>query len=90
MRGSGLFDSDKPIRKDTKTELHDSVHKERPRQSSTTSSFSTGVRSRASKKSFLSKDLDPLRPHIRTFGERAVTFTACSECGGTRLSESAR
>ena len=38
----------------------------------------------------LSKDVDALQPHIRAFVERAVTFTTCPECGGTRLSEAAR
>jgi excinuclease UvrABC ATPase subunit len=38
----------------------------------------------------LSKDVDSLQPHIRAFVERAVTFTTCPECGGTRLSEAAR
>ena len=41
-------------------------------------------------KSMLSKDLDALQPHIRAFVEPAVTFTACPECGGTRLNEPAR
>src|SRR6185295_8242759 len=41
-------------------------------------------------KSFLSKDPDALQPHIRAFVDRAVTFTACPDCGGTRLSEGAR
>src|SRR5207249_11432207 len=41
-------------------------------------------------KSMLSKDVDSLQPHIRAFVERAVTFTTCPECGGTRLSEAAR
>jgi excinuclease UvrABC ATPase subunit len=41
-------------------------------------------------KSFLSKDVDALQPHIRAFVDRAVTFTACPECGGSRLSEAAR
>jgi excinuclease UvrABC ATPase subunit len=41
-------------------------------------------------KSFLSKDLDAMQPHIRAFVERAVTFTACPECYGTRLSKAAR
>src|SRR5881628_1364026 len=31
-----------------------------------------------------------MQPHIRAFVDRAVTFTACPECGGTRLSEAAR
>ncbi|MEP7361426.1 MAG: excinuclease ABC subunit UvrA, partial [Chloroflexota bacterium] len=41
-------------------------------------------------KSMLSKDVEALRPHIRAFVERAVTFTACPECAGTRLSAAAR
>src|SRR3712207_4291346 len=31
-----------------------------------------------------------MQPHIRAFVERAVTFTACPECGGSRLNEAAR
>ena len=38
----------------------------------------------------LSKDVDSLQPHVRAFVERAVTFTTCPECGGTRLAEAAR
>ena len=38
----------------------------------------------------LSKDVDSLQPHIRAFVERAVTFTTCPECDGTRLNEGAR
>ena len=41
-------------------------------------------------KSFLSKDVDAMQPHIRAFVERAVTFTRCPDCGGTRLNEAAR
>src|SRR5688500_10479362 len=41
-------------------------------------------------KSMLSKDVDAMQPHIRAFVERAVTFTTCPECGGTRLNEAAR
>ncbi|MEO7422135.1 MAG: ATP-binding cassette domain-containing protein, partial [Ornithinibacter sp.] len=41
-------------------------------------------------KSMLSKDVDSLQPHIRAFVERAVTFSTCPECQGSRLSEEAR
>jgi excinuclease UvrABC ATPase subunit len=41
-------------------------------------------------KSFLSKDVDAMQPHIRAFVDRAVTFRECPECGGTRLSAAAR
>jgi excinuclease UvrABC ATPase subunit len=40
-------------------------------------------------KSMLSKDLDAMQPHVRRFVERAVTFTTCPDCGGTRLSKEA-
>src|SRR6478609_525040 len=40
-------------------------------------------------KSMLSKDLDAMQPHVRRFVERAVTFTTCPECKGTRLSQEA-
>ena len=38
----------------------------------------------------LSKDREAMQPHIRAFVDRAVTFTACPDCGGTRLNEGAR
>ncbi|PKW27587.1 ATP-binding cassette domain-containing protein [Phycicoccus duodecadis] len=41
-------------------------------------------------RSMLSKDLEAMQPHVRRFVERAVTFTACPDCGGTRLSAEAR
>src|SRR5690606_34927 len=41
-------------------------------------------------KSFLSKDLEAMQPHVRAFVQRAITFRTCPECGGTRLNEAAR
>ncbi len=41
-------------------------------------------------KSILSKDVEAMQPHIRAFVERAVVFTTCPDCGGTRLNEGAR
>jgi excinuclease UvrABC ATPase subunit len=40
-------------------------------------------------KSLLSKDRDSVQPHIRAFIDRAVTFTQCPECHGTRLNAAA-
>src|SRR3712207_4625486 len=40
-------------------------------------------------KSMLSKDVEALQPHVRRFVERAVTFTTCPDCGGTRLTREA-
>ncbi|MGZ5401297.1 MAG: excinuclease ABC subunit UvrA, partial [Nocardioides sp.] len=40
-------------------------------------------------KSMLSKDVDAMQPHVRRFVERAITFTTCPDCDGTRLSQEA-
>jgi excinuclease UvrABC ATPase subunit len=87
---SGFFDGSKPIKDFTKKELDDFLYKE-------------GVKVRINginltyeglvpkiQKSMLSKDVESLQPHIRAFVERAVTFSTCPECGGTRLNEAAR
>ena len=87
---SGFFDPDKPIRKYTKTELHDLLHKEPTRMKIAGINMTyEGLIPRV-QNSFLSKDREGMQPHIRAFVDRAVTFTACPECGGTRLSEAAR
>jgi excinuclease UvrABC ATPase subunit len=41
-------------------------------------------------KSMLSKDIEALQPHIRAFVQRAITFSTCPDCEGTRLTELAR
>jgi excinuclease UvrABC ATPase subunit len=41
-------------------------------------------------RSMLSKDIDSLQPHIRAFVERAVAFTVCPECHGSRFNAGAR
>jgi excinuclease UvrABC ATPase subunit len=89
-RGCGLFDPDKPIAKYTKRELRDLLHKE-PTKIKVDGINLTyeGLIPKISK-SMLSKDVDSLQPHVRAFVERAVTFTTCPECDGTRLSEQAR
>ena len=88
--GCGFFDPDKPIRKYTKTELHDLLHKEPTKIKVDGINLTYEGLIRRIQKSMLSKDVDALQPHVRAFVERAVTFTACLECGGTRLSEAAR
>jgi len=88
--GCGFFDPDKPIRKFTKKELHDLLHKEPTKIKVDGINLTYEGLIPRIQKSMLSKDVDSLQPHIRAFVERAVTFTTCSECGGTRLSEAAR
>jgi len=88
--GCGFFDPDKPIRKYTKKELHDLLHKEPTKIKVDGINLTYEGLIPKIGKSFLSKDVDALQPHIRAFVERAITFTVCPECDGTRLSEAAR
>jgi excinuclease UvrABC ATPase subunit len=89
-RGCGYFDPDKPIAKFTKRELHDLLYKEATRiKVENVNVTYEGLIPRL-QKSTLSKDVDSLQPHVRAFVERAVTFSVCPDCDGTRLSETAR
>jgi excinuclease UvrABC ATPase subunit len=90
FRGCGFFDPDKPIRRYTKKERHDLLRKEPTKIKVEGINLTYEGLIPKIQKSFLSKDVDALQPHVRAFVERAVTFTACPECGGTRLSEAAR
>jgi excinuclease UvrABC ATPase subunit len=90
FRGCGFFDPDKPIRKFNKKELHDLLYKEPTKIKIEGINLTfTGVIP-AIQKSFLTKDVEAMQPHIRAFVERVVTFQTCPECEGTRLSKEAR
>jgi len=88
--GSGYFDMDKPIGKYTKKELHDLLYRE-PTKIKVEGINLTyeGVIPKI-QKSMLAKDVDAMQPHIRAFVERAITFTTCPDCDGTRLGKEAR
>jgi excinuclease ABC A subunit len=88
--GCGFFDPDKPIKKFTKKELGDLLHKEPTKIKVDGVNLTYEGLIPRIQKSMLSKDIDSLQPHIRAFVERAVTFTTCPECDGTRLSAEAR
>jgi excinuclease UvrABC ATPase subunit len=90
FRGCGFFDADKPIRKFTKKELHDLLYREPTKIKVDGINLTYAGLIPTIQKSYLSKDVDSMQPHIRAFVERAVTFTTCPECDGTRLNEAAR
>ncbi|MUL79416.1 excinuclease ABC subunit UvrA [Mycolicibacterium sp. CBMA 226] len=90
FNGCGFFDPDKPIRRFTKKELDALLHKEATKIKVDGVNLTYLGLIPQIKKSFLSKDVEAMQPHIRAFVERAVTFTTCPECAGTRLSELAR
>jgi excinuclease UvrABC ATPase subunit len=88
--GCGFFDPDKPIKKFNKRELNDLLYKEPTKIKVDGINLTYEGLIPKIEKSMLSKDVDSMQPHIRAFVERAVTFTTCPECGGTRLSPEAR
>jgi len=90
FRGCGFFDPDKPINRFSKKELHDLLHKEPTKIKVDGINLTYAGLIPTIQKSYLSKDVDAMQPHVRAFVERAVTFTTCPECGGTRLSKEAR
>ncbi|WP_371525566.1 excinuclease ABC subunit UvrA [Streptomyces sp. NBC_01283] len=87
---SGFVDPDKPIRKYTKKELRDFLYGEPVKVKVNGVNLTYEGLIPKIQKSFLSKDKEGMQPHIRAFVERAVTFSTCPECDGTRLSEGAR
>ncbi len=90
LRGCGYFDPDKAIAKFTKRELQDLLYREPTKLKIDGVNLTyTGLIPQI-QKSMLSKDVEAMQPHIRAFVERAMTFTSCPECAGTRLSATAR
>ncbi|MFJ8438367.1 ATP-binding cassette domain-containing protein [Kitasatospora griseola] len=87
---SGLVDPDKPIRRYTEKERHDFLYLEPTRMKIAGINMTYEGLVLRIQKSMLSKDRAVLQPHIRSFVDRAVTFTACPDCEGTRLSAAAR
>ncbi|MEU8651397.1 excinuclease ABC subunit UvrA [Streptomyces sp. NPDC048737] len=88
--GCGFFDPDKPIRRFTEQELRDLLHREPTKIKVDGINLTYEGLIPKIQKSMLAKDVDALQPHVRAFVERAMTFTFCPECDGTRLSEGAR
>ncbi|MEV0088042.1 excinuclease ABC subunit UvrA [Saccharopolyspora sp. NPDC050642] len=87
---SGFLDPHKPIRKFTKKEMQDFLYREPTKVKVEGVNLTYEGLIPKIQKSFLSKDKESMQPHIRAFVERAVTFTTCPDCDGTRLSETAR
>jgi excinuclease UvrABC ATPase subunit len=90
FRGSGYFDPDKPIKKFNKRELHDLLYREATKIKVEGINLTYAGLIPSIQRSMLAKDVDAMQPHIRAFVERAVVFTTCPDCDGTRLAEAAR
>jgi excinuclease UvrABC ATPase subunit len=87
---SGFFDANKPIRDYSAKELETFLSGEPVKVKIASMNLTYQGLLLSVQKSFLSKDKEALQPHIRAFVERAVTFTKCPDCGGSRLNEGAR
>jgi len=90
FRGCGFFDPDKPVGKFSKAERAALLDKEPTKIKVDGVNLTYEGLIPKIQKSFLAKDREGMQPHVRAFVDRAITFTTCPECGGTRLSEAAR
>ncbi len=90
FRGCGFLDADKPIARYTKRELADLLYKEPTKIKVDGINLTYQGLIPQIQKSFLAKDVEAMQPHIRAFVERVITFTACPDCDGSRLSAAAR
>ena len=88
--GSGFFRMDKPIAKFSKRELHDLLWKEPTKIKVEGINLTYEGLIPKIQKSMLSKDPESMQPHIRAFVDRAITFSTCPDCDGTRLAPEAR
>jgi excinuclease UvrABC ATPase subunit len=91
---SGFFDVRKPLKKYTKEEWHDFLHRDDTKlktnkQGQTFSSGYDGLLPKF-KRLYLSKDAEKMPANLREAFDRIVTQGSCGACEGTRLSEAAR
>ncbi|RFU37329.1 excinuclease ABC subunit UvrA [Actinomadura logoneensis] len=86
---SGFVDPDVKLRDFTPQQWDDFLHK--PATKIELNGLNTNYEGLLVKvrRLYLSKDKEAAQPHIRAFVERAVTFTACPDCGGARLNPAA-
>lgn len=88
--GSGFLDPNKKIKDFSKKELHDFLYKEPTKVKIESINMTYQGLVPQIQKSMLSKDREAMQPFIRAFVDRAVTYTTCPDCNGTRLAEHTR
>jgi excinuclease UvrABC ATPase subunit len=87
---SGFYPGDQPVRTFTDEQRHAFLYSEPTKIKARGINMTYEGLIPRIQKSMLTKDRESLQPHIRDFVDRAVTFTTCPECDGTRLSAEAR
>ncbi|MFF3247319.1 ATP-binding cassette domain-containing protein [Streptomyces sp. NPDC002870] len=89
MVASGFYDPDKKLGDFTDQEWKDFLHKAAVKVKVGSNNFTYEGLLTKIQRSWLVKDREALQPHIRAFVDRAVVFTQCPQCGGTRLTQAA-
>ena len=87
--GSGLFDPDVKLQDFTPQQWEDFLHKPATKIKVGSNNWTYEGLAVKVKRLLLTKDRESMQPHIRAFVDRAVTFTTCGDCGGTRLNAAA-
>ncbi|MER7819223.1 excinuclease ABC subunit UvrA [Streptomyces sp. NPDC096153] len=89
MAASGFYDPDKKLDDFTEQEWADFLRKTAVKVKVGSNNLTYEGLITKIQRTWLVKDREGLQPHIRAFVDRAVVFTDCPECGGTRLSRAA-
>ena len=87
---AAMLPMDTPIRDFTEEQLHVLLHNEPVKVKADGVNVTYEGLIPRIQKSMLSKDREAMQSHIRAFVDRAIVFTACPSCGGTRLNDTAR
>ncbi|MFE5718805.1 ATP-binding cassette domain-containing protein [Streptomyces erythrochromogenes] len=89
MANSGFYSPDTKLKDFTEQEWADFLHRGAVKVKAGSNGFTYEGLITKITRLYLAKDRESMQPHIRAFVDRAVIFTACPDCGGTRLSAAA-
>ncbi|MFF8262987.1 ATP-binding cassette domain-containing protein [Streptomyces virginiae] len=89
MANSGFYSPDTKLKDFTEQEWADFLHRSAVKVKAGSNGFTYEGLITKITRLYLAKDRESMQPHIRAFVDRAVIFTACPDCGGTRLSAAA-
>ncbi|MGH3932959.1 MAG: excinuclease ABC subunit UvrA, partial [Pseudonocardiaceae bacterium] len=86
---SGFVDPDRKLKEYSPTQWEDLLYKPATKiKMGTTNVTYEGLVVKV-QRLYLAKERESMQPHIRAFVDRAVVFTDCKACGGTRLNPAA-
>jgi excinuclease UvrABC ATPase subunit len=89
MAHSGFFDPDVKLKDYSPTQWEDFLHKPATKVKVAGHNITYEGLMVKVQRTYLAKDRESMQGHIRAFVDRAVTFTTCHACGGTRLNPAA-